>query len=158
MKIVILHIAIYFAFYILGAYATTDILRLLKGSTVPVNAPDCYCPICNTRIRLRDQLPIFSFFVNHGSCKNCKSRIPIFDLFLEIFLFAALSGTAAVSHFRWTGFFLCILLYEVTKLVFLLRFGKRESQFGKNLALSLANNLFLFAALAVLFALAQLHV
>ena len=37
MKTALVYFSIYFAFYILGAYATTDILRLLKGSTLYVN-------------------------------------------------------------------------------------------------------------------------
>lgn len=158
MKIITPYFAILFAYYILGAYATTDILRLLRGSTVSVNAPDCYCPRCNTRILLRDQLPIFSYFKNHGSCRNCKSHIPISDLFLEIFLFIGLSGITIISRFSWIGFFLCILFYETTKLTFLLRFGKRKNQFGKNLVISLLNNLFLFTILAFFFALAQISV
>ena len=65
MEQLILRIGICFTFYILGAYATTDILRLLKGSAVSVTAPDCYCPICHNKIALKEQLPIIqSTFCN----------------------------------------------------------------------------------------------
>lgn len=64
MQEYLLYFSLYFVFYIMGAYATTDILRLLKGSTVKVNAPDCYCPICHNKIALRDQLPIISYIKN----------------------------------------------------------------------------------------------
>ena len=156
MENYIIYSAICFCFYILGAYATTDILRLLKGSTVSINAPDCYCPICNHKILLRDQLPIFAYIRNHGACRNCKSKIPFSDLFLEIFLFIALSTLTILLHFSWTAYFLCISVYEGTKLFFLLRFWKRETAFLKNLAVSLFNNLFLFGFIGILFALSHL--
>lgn len=156
MKAIIIRMAICFAFYILGAYATTDILRLLKGSTVAVNAPDCYCPVCHTKIALRDQLPIISYFKNHGSCRNCKSSIPISDLFLEIFLFLTMTLLSILLNFNWLAFALCIAVYEITKIIFLCRLGRRESAFIKNLMISLATNIALFALLAFLFALAQI--
>ena len=40
MEINIICFFILFAFYVLGAYATTDILRLLKGNTTSVNAKE----------------------------------------------------------------------------------------------------------------------
>lgn len=66
MQALIVHFFIIFAFYILSAYATTDILRLLKGSTLPANSAHCYCPNCNSKIALKDQIPILSYFLNHG--------------------------------------------------------------------------------------------
>lgn len=156
MKPLIIHIAIYLAFYIFGAYATTDILRLLKGTTVPVNASDCYCPVCRKKIALYDQLPVISYFINHGSCRNCKSPIPSTDLFLEVFLFLLMSAISSIFQFSWLSFALCILIYEGTKAVFLFHFGKRETAFSKNLLLSFGNNLLLFSFLAFLFALEHL--
>lgn len=156
MQTIIIPLAICFTFYILGAYATTDILRLLKGCDTPITAPDCYCPICNHKIKLRDQMPIFSYFKNHGACPNCKSPIPISNLFLEVFLFAVLSLTAIFLRFNWYAYFLSILIYEGTKLVELLRYGPRQTAFATNLLHSLLNNLLLFTLLAFLFFLHQL--
>ena len=76
MQALIVHFFIIFAFYILSAYATTDILRLLKGSTLPVNSAHCYCPNCNSKIALKDQIPILSYFLNHGKCRVCGCKIP----------------------------------------------------------------------------------
>ena len=64
MKIFLLRFFILFAYYILGAFATTDIPRLMKGSTTPINAKDCYCPVCGYRIPLPSQLPVFSYIKN----------------------------------------------------------------------------------------------
>ena len=156
MQTTIISVAICLTFYVLGAYATTDILRLLKGCDTPITAPDCYCPICNNKIRLRDQLPIFSYFKNHGACPYCNSSIPVSNLFLEVFLFTVLSLTSILLRFRWSAFFLCIVIFEGTKLVALLRYGHRETAFAKNFIRSLLNNLLLFLLLAFLFLLYQI--
>lgn len=156
MEQLILRMAICFTFYILGAYATTDILRLLKGSTVSVTAPDCYCPICNNKIALTDQFPIISYIRNHGKCRHCKSTIPFFDLFLEVFLFVLLSAVSILLNFSWLAYGLCVLIYELTKIVLLITHGKREQDFCKNLLRSLGNNVLLFLLIAFLFLLAQM--
>lgn len=156
MKTIFIHLTIYFSFYIIGAYATTDILRLLKGSTLSVNATDCYCPICHKKITLKNQIPIFSYLKNRGVCYYCNSPIPIFDLFLELFLFITLSGISLILNFSWTAYILCIAFYETTKIFFLFFYGHREKDFGKNLFLSLRNNIVLFSLIAFLFLISQI--
>lgn len=151
MENVLVKIAICFVFYIIGAYATTDILRLLKGSTVSVNAPDCYCPKCNNKIALKDQLPIIVYIKNRGKCFHCKSDIPISDLFLEIFIFVCMSAVSLMLSFGWTAFWICVIFYEMTKLVFICIHGKRESGFLKNLLISICNNIVIFVFVAFLF-------
>lgn len=152
----IIHISIYLAYYVIGAYATTDIVRLLKGCSTPVNAPDCYCPICCQKIALKDQLPIISYLKNSGTCNSCGSTIPFSDIFLEIFLFISMSCITFILDFNWYAYVCSLLIYESTKLVFLLHYGHRENEFQKNLRCSLLNNLLLFLLIALLFLLANI--
>ena len=156
MPYIVARICILFAFYILSAYATTDILRLLKGSTLPVNSTFCYCPNCHNKIALKDQVPILSYFLNHGKCKSCGCKIPPNDLFLEVFFFLSFSSITLFLHFHWSAYFLCVALYEVVKCLFIFWHGKREAEFGKNFVRSLLNNLLLFLFLAFPFALISL--
>lgn len=156
MRILLIHFAIYFSFYIIGAYATTDILRLLKGCAVSINATDCYCPVCNKKIALKDQIPIFSYIKNKGTCFHCGSPIPVSDLFLELFLFATLSVISSALNFSWTAYILCVVFYEITKVLFLLFYGHREKDFMKNLFRSIFNNFFLFSLIAFLFLISQI--
>ena len=153
MKLVAVRTAIFFSFSVLGAYGTTDILRLLRGSTVPVLSPDCFCPVCKNRIALYDQLPVVSYLICRGTCRHCKSHIPVSEFFLEAFLTAGLSVIAVLTGFRFAGFALCVIFSESVKGAFLARFGKREKDFLKNLALSCLSNLLLFGMVAVLFGL-----
>lgn len=150
-RILLLRAAIFFSFYIIGAYATTDILRLLKGSASPVESSVCYCPVCGLRIALKDQIPIISYISGRGRCRSCHSRIPASDLFLEIFLSAALSIIAAATSFSWYGFVLCIAFYELVKAAFILINGAREKDFLRNLFVSLLNNICIFAIIGILF-------
>lgn len=156
MKFLIVRFSILFIFYVLSAYATTDILRLLKGSALPVNSVSCYCPNCNNKIALKDQIPILSYIFNHGRCKACGCKIPPNDLFLEVFFFLSFSSVNLLFHFKWIAYFLCIAFYEVVKCLFLFRYGKREYEFMKNLTHSLINNFFLFLFLAFPYALISL--
>lgn len=139
------------SFYIIGAYATTDILRLLNGAHTAVWNPDCYCPICGKKIRLRDQLPMVSYWLNHGSCKWCGSKIPFSDIFLEIFIFAILSLSAVITKFSWVGFVVCVCLYQVVKLFYMVKTGRRKDGFWKNIVFSILANLIIFSLTAFLF-------
>lgn len=151
MRTYIARFAIFFAFYIIGAYATTDILRLLNGAHAAVWNPDCYCPVCGKKIRLRDQLPMISYWLNHGSCRWCGSKIPFSDIFLEIFVFAAMSLTAILTKCSWAGFAACVCLYQFVKLSYMVKAGCRKDGFLKNIVASILSNLIIFSFTAFLF-------
>ena len=150
MKILVI-IAIILAFFVLSAYATTDIIRLLKGSTVPVYAPDCYCPECNNKIRLIDQVPIFAYIVNRGKCHYCKCKIPLNDILLEVLLVSVFTITNVITGFSIWSYFITVAEYELTKLIFIITKGKRKDAFLKNLTISLITNLFVFLLVGMLY-------
>lgn len=156
MGSLVIYIAIIIAFYIIGAYATTDILRLLKNGHYFVWESDCYCFLCGERILLRDQFPIIGYVLSHGKCRHCQRRIPFSDLFLEIFLFSSMAGIAVWTGFSWVGFWLCICLYELTKACYLVKAGPREDRFILNILYSVLSNIVVFSLLAFLFLVACL--
>ena len=43
-----------------------------------------YCPNCKKRLKWYELIPIFSYIVQGGKCRNCKERIPVIYLFIEI--------------------------------------------------------------------------
>lgn len=155
MKTYFVYLCIYITFYILGGYSTTDILRLLSGSTLSINYPYCCCPVCNAKIKLTAQLPVFAYLKNKGQCYNCKSKIPISELLMELLVCIPMCLIATIFHFSWCSYWLCVLYYELFKCGLLIYKGKRETDFFKNLIFSLANNLILFLILAFFFALAH---
>lgn len=40
--------------------------------------PDSHCPNCKHRLSPLELIPIFSYLIQGGRCKNCKKKIPIF--------------------------------------------------------------------------------
>ncbi len=49
-----------------------------ESSTAPafnLLVPGSHCPACKTPLRLRDNLPLLSYFVGRGKCSHCGARI-----------------------------------------------------------------------------------
>lgn len=153
MKTYIVYFCIYISFYILGGYSTTDILRLQKNAALSMNAPHCYCPICHQKIRLCDQIPLFAYLKNRGQCPSCHCNIPPSEFLLELAVFLPLSTLSTLLHFSWFAYLLCIVYYELLKLISIIYFKPRTTDFIKNLFLSLLNNAGIFCIIAFLFAL-----
>jgi leader peptidase (prepilin peptidase)/N-methyltransferase len=151
MAKIVIRIAIILCFYIIGAYATTDIVRLLKGAQLSVWDKYCYCPICNERIRLIDQIPIIAYLIGKGRCRKCNSKIPLSDLWLEIIVFSVLTIYAIASDFSYSSLLFGIIFYEILKIICFLICGTREKSFVKNYVYSLFINIVIFALLAFLY-------
>lgn len=152
----IIHAAIFLAFYVIGAFSTTDILRLSNGSAVPVSDRNCYCAACGNKLPLSDQIPLFSYLVRRGKCRFCGSQIPRSEFFLELFLTVALSALTALSGFSFGGLFLDFIAYQSVKSWYLCKFGFRNDDRPKSLLSSLFHDVVLFGLLAVLFFLEHL--
>ncbi len=144
-------LCIYLVFYVICGYATTDILRLLKGSNTNLWESHCFCPICNHKINFFKQIPILSYLIFHGKCSKCDSKIPKIELFTECFIFISLSVLSTLLHFSWYSYFLSFFLYEIIKLFFVLFYGIRETAVIKNLLFSFGYNLILWFFVAIPF-------
>lgn len=156
MKLYLLRFFILFTYYLLGAFATTDIPRLMKGSTVPVNARDCYCPVCGYRIPLSSQLPVISYLRNKGRCRNCHAPISLYDILPELIIWLVCSLLTVLFSFSFTGYWLSLLFYVLIKTTLLVRSGIRKTQRISSLLASFFNNLLFFGLLAILFGLHRL--
>lgn len=156
MRGIFIRMVIVYSFCIWGAYATTDILRLLEGAVLPVWKSSCHCPMCKGKIRLADQIPIFSYVYGKGKCRNCGSRIPLSDLFLELFIIAGFTGLSLCTDFSWQCLIACIVGYELLKVACFLIFGVRKEGFAKNLFYSICSNLLIFTMISFLFLLRHL--
>lgn len=152
----IIRIAICICFYFIGAYATTDILRLLKGNKQEVNKGGCVCPKCGYRIRLWDQIPIFSYLLQRGKCKKCKSPIPPENFYLEVAMFGYMSFISVLNGFSIWSYLSCIIFYEGVKFCMILYKGGKEEDFKKNLASSIRMNILIFALVGFLFLVANI--
>ena len=57
--------------------------RLPKNESVLVPKYS-YCPNCHKRLKWYELIPIFSYIMQLGKCRECKKEIPIIYFFIEI--------------------------------------------------------------------------
>ena len=68
---------------IIGSFLNVVIYRLpLNKSLIK---PGSYCASCNTPVKSYDNIPVISFILLGGKCRQCKTRIPIIHPIIEIF-------------------------------------------------------------------------
>lgn len=84
---------------VIGSFLNVVVWRVPRGESVV--APPSACPRCGTRIRARDNVPVLSWLLLRGRCRDCgepiSARYPLVELGTGV-LFAAL---AAVVGWSW---------------------------------------------------------
>ncbi|MBQ8210277.1 MAG: prepilin peptidase [Clostridia bacterium] len=145
MKHIIIYIAICAVYYNIGGLATTNILRLTAGNTLSVNNSRCVCDNCGAKISPFLQLPIISYIVCKGKCRNCKAKIPIYSLFLEITVFLGMSLISFVFDFSMFGVALSFIYYEAVRIVVVCVRRKRTIDFVKQYLIAVASMILFFA-------------
>ncbi len=65
-----------------GSFLNVCIARLPKGESVVL--PRSHCPMCNHAIRWYDNIPVVSYLILRGQCRDCQSRISPLYPFVEL--------------------------------------------------------------------------
>ena len=66
--------AFVFAFgLVIGSFLNVCILRIPQGKSIVL--PPSACPNCGQHIRAFDNIPVFSYLLLRGKCRNCKALI-----------------------------------------------------------------------------------
>lgn len=99
--------------FIFGSFLNVVIYRLpLKKSIVK---PGSRCPSCGKIIRFYDNIPVLSYMILGGKCRNCKAKISL--IYPAVELFTAFSFWLTYVYFKhlpvYAGFnalFLCLLI------------------------------------------------
>ena len=81
--------AIFGSFFYVVAY------RIPKGESIVY--PPSHCPNCNHRLGPLELVPIFSYLLQFGKCKNCRCKISIFYPMFEI-ICGVLFGLSYLSY------------------------------------------------------------
>ncbi len=136
---------ILFSYMHVAALATTDILRLLRGSTIGVFHSKCYCSECNHTISLLHQFPIFAYIINRGKCPYCKKKIEPLNFYLEVSLFTMYLVIMLVFGFKPIGVLVTFCAYEIIKIGFIIVKGHKEKNFYKEYILSILTNTIVFS-------------
>lgn len=91
----IYYMIVFFIFgTIFGSFYNVVGDRLPEGKSIV--KPSSHCPKCGHKLTPLELIPIFSFLLQKGKCKNCSSKIPIMHPLFEfvsglLFMFAYVS-------------------------------------------------------------------
>lgn len=81
-----------------GSFVNVLVARLPQGQSIV--RPGSRCPRCKKAIRWWDNLPVLSFLMLRGRCRQCKKRISIRYPIIE--LITAFLFLAARNHHGWS--------------------------------------------------------
>ena len=83
---------------VIGSFLNVCIYRIPQN--IAISRPRSYCPKCSNPIRALDNIPIISFVMLKGRCRNCDKKIRLQDPAVE--LLTALLTIAVVLKFDFT--------------------------------------------------------
>ena len=85
-------IAIFIYGLVIGSFANVCIHRLPKKESIVF--PGCHCISCSAPVRPFDNIPVISYLILGGKCRNCKENIsamyPIIEVITGLLLLAGL--------------------------------------------------------------------
>lgn len=82
---------------VLGSFYNVVGYRVPKGESII--SPPSHCPNCNKRLSPSELIPIISFILTKGKCKNCKTKISPFYI-----IFETLTGVLFALSYEVFGF------------------------------------------------------
>lgn len=129
MSRIVVIIGLFYMYYHIGGLATTNILRLTAGNTLPVLSSKCVCDSCGAKIGVFDQFPIVSYLACRGRCRHCNTKIPVFPLLLEITIIAGMIIITCIFHLSYLGVIASFLYYEIIRVLVIMVKGRRKEQF-----------------------------
>jgi leader peptidase (prepilin peptidase) / N-methyltransferase len=99
-----LAIAIFVLGLAFGSFLNVCIYRMPRDLSVVF--PDSSCPSCKAKIRFYDNIPVVSWIILEGRCRDCKSPISARYLIVEL-----LTGGLFLACYAYFGIGLALLKY-----------------------------------------------
>ena len=97
---------------IMGSFYHVVATRLSNDESIIF--PGSHCTNCNHKLKWYENIPIISFIIQKGKCRNCNSNIPLSCLIVEIITGALFS---VCFHSFKLSFDLIIALIFVSSLI-----------------------------------------
>jgi leader peptidase (prepilin peptidase)/N-methyltransferase len=85
----------------IGSFMTVVAARVPAGESVV--APRSRCPRCGAMIRTRDNIPVLSWLLLRGRCRDCGERIPARYPILEVSTAILMAAPFFVYESIWVG-------------------------------------------------------
>jgi len=108
----------------LGSFLNNVAYRLAKGEKFLFDRSKC--PYCKKILRWYELIPILSFLIQKGRCRNCKEKIslryPITELITGLFTYGIAKKSWLLYFYSVENFLLFIYLLFLYSLVFILAF------------------------------------
>lgn len=86
---------------IVGSFLNVVIHRVPRGESIVF--PASHCPHCNAAIKPYDNIPVLSFLILRGRCRNCRApiswRYPLIELANALFYLAIFQRTGPTAGF-----------------------------------------------------------
>jgi leader peptidase (prepilin peptidase)/N-methyltransferase len=111
-------IAAFFLFGLLiGSFLNVCITRIPAG--VSIVSPGSHCPECGSPIKAYDNVPVLSWVLLRGKCRNCKTPISAMYPTIEfvtglLFVACYLSFGLSIATLKWLSFSSILLVLIVT--------------------------------------------
>jgi leader peptidase (prepilin peptidase) / N-methyltransferase len=94
-----------------GSFLNVCIYRLPKGQSIVM--PRSHCTECETPIRFYDNIPVVSYLLLRGKCRNCRASIslqyPLVEASCAALVVAAYLGSDSMALFMIDAVFLVLL-------------------------------------------------
>jgi leader peptidase (prepilin peptidase) / N-methyltransferase len=109
----------FFIFWVgccIGSFLNVCVYRLPQN--ISIVSPRSFCPQCRASIRAYYNIPLLSYFLLHGKCRNCGAEIPWRYPFVE-----GLSGALALALFWKFGLsFIGVTSFALTAALIVISF------------------------------------
>lgn len=134
MEIYFLYLTIFLYGIVIGSFLNVCILRIPEGESII--SERSHCMQCGYQLRWYDLIPLFSYLLLHGRCRQCKKRISIQYPLLE-----AVNGilwvlTFFFCSFSWDSLLLCGAV-SVLLVISVIDFRTYEIPLALNLSLTI---------------------
>jgi len=84
---------------VVGSFLNVVIWRVPRHESIV--RPPSHCPSCDMPIANRDNVPVFSWLLLRGRCRNCGTRISFRYPFVELLTGALFAAVGIVFHDSW---------------------------------------------------------
>lgn len=101
----------------LGSFANVVIYRLPKNESVVT--PRSRCGSCGKQIAFYDNIPILSWFILRGKCRNCRASYSFRYPFVELLMGSLFAGLYLMYGFQWTLVEYLILAFGLVVISFI---------------------------------------
>jgi leader peptidase (prepilin peptidase)/N-methyltransferase len=85
----------------MGSFANVVIYRVPQGRSIV--RPASACPACGAPVRSWDNIPVISWLVLRGRCRDCHARISVRYPVIEALVGALFAGVGLRFGLSWTG-------------------------------------------------------